>query len=162
MRSFWMRSIMITSAPLSPVASCVWRRTACELGRLRHEGGRGHEAQIRDTEGVQRRPGGARDTRVADITHDGDRESLEALLALVHGESIQQPLGRVRHVRFTRGQHAHVGGHVRSHQPEHARFGVADHERVHVQVLQGVDRASMLSPLTREDSCHLEIDHLRP
>jgi len=37
---------------------------------------------------------------VADIADDGDRESLETLLALVHGESIQQPLGRVRHVRF--------------------------------------------------------------
>ena len=79
---------------------------------------------------------------------------VEALLALRDGERIEQPLGRVRHVRLARRQHAHVRRDVRGHERRARRprrRGSRTRPRAATASVKTV--SSMLSPLTREDSC---------
>ena len=79
--------------------------------------------------------------------------SVEALLVLAHGQRIQQSLRWMRDVRFASGEHAHVRRDICRDERRHAGLGIADHHHVDMQRLEREDGVSMLSPLTREDSC---------
>ena len=82
MRSFWMRSIMTTSASFEPGGRGRVARAAGELVRFGHQRRRGDDAQVRDPERAERMPGRARDARVADVADDRDREPGEVPLVL--------------------------------------------------------------------------------
>ena len=75
-----------------------------------------------------------------DVADDRDGQTREAPLVLAHRQSVEQPLSRVRHMRFSRGQHTHVRSDIRRDQLGHALLCVTDDHHVHMQRLQRVHR----------------------
>jgi hypothetical protein len=68
-----------------------------------------------------------------------DSEPVESLLGLENRQRIEQALRGMRHAAFTGRQHAAVRLDVRRDEAGYARFGIADHEHVHVAGFERVD-----------------------
>jgi hypothetical protein len=152
---------MITSASFRPLASVVWRAQPGNSPRLGHEHRGGDDAQLAHAEGRQDVVGGARHARVAHVTDDRDRKLRQIRLALQDGQSIQQPLGRVGHMGLSGREHAHMLVHMIGHQARDAFLGIADHQHVHVQGLERVDRVQHALALHARGQLQFQVDDIR-
>ena len=97
------------------------------------------QAQFADAERGEGVVGRACHSRMAQVTDDGHRLARKAAAMFADGEGVQQPLGRVRQVRFTGRQDADMVFNVASNVFVNARFCIANDEQVHTYGLQRVD-----------------------
>ena len=135
-------------------------RAARELARFGHEHRRGDDAQLPDPQRPQDVVGRARHARMPHVADDGDRELRQIRLALQDGQRIEQALRGMGHVRFAGRQHADMRPHVIGDQPRDAFLGIADHQHVHVQRLEGVDGVEHALALDPRGQLQLEVDDI--
>ena len=75
-----------------------------------------------------------------DVADDCDRKVFEIALVLANRQRVEQPLGRVRDVRFASRDHGSLAVHGAGHLLLDAGLGVADDEDVHLHREQRVGR----------------------
>ena len=122
MRSFWMRSIITTSAPAMPSSMRVKRcapRNSSSAGSSASGATRRRSVVPRVCSARRRR---ARDARMLDVADDGDLEAGEAALVRANRQHVEQSLRGMREVRLAGADHRHVRRHVIDQELGHARL----------------------------------------
>lgn len=148
MRSFWMRSIMTTSAPsmAGSIRSKTWTPSCSPKGDERPGSGEAHpRAHRREAPDVRHR-----DAAVADVPHDGHFQALDPAPLFAHRVEVQDGLGRVLMAPIARVDHG--GGDLPGQEVGSAAVGMTQHEdvRLHRQdVLRGVQEGLPLWSRTR-------------
>jgi hypothetical protein len=127
---------------------------------LRSERARADQTDVGNAHGRQSLHGRTGHPRMRDVADDCDAQVREIRLQLPDREQVEQPLGRMRDVRFTRIQDADVAVYVPRNVGGHAGAGVTHHEHVDLHRLQRVDHVEDAFALLARGCVDIQVQHV--
>jgi hypothetical protein len=159
MRSFWMRSIITTSAPSMPVSMEVERaQPSNSAGSGISASGATMRMSVCRACAAHARPSAPRAS--AARRRRWRWKTIASALVLQDRQRIEQALGGMRHMRLAGRQHADMRRHVRATRSGTSLFGVAQHEHIHVQRLERVHGVEHALALHARGQLHLDAGHV--